>query len=261
MRGLPRSSWLLPSDPTSVTPLRCGVVERPVHRGDDHPLLRLVLGRVRRVVGAVVQPRVDVERHVDDVEADVGAVGQRVHHRLEEDVAAVLAATDLDERDVRRDTGEAGAVGSRADRAGDVRAVAESSQPIGSLQPRTRRAVDGRDVGHEVARPRRVEVGREVGVPGVQTGVEDADRHALVAGLHGARAVRAHHLQAPQLLVERVHAGRGGALELLVTGTGAALRGGRARCLVLDVVADHLGVRGCARWSAPWLRRGPRRTR
>ncbi len=112
-----------------------GVVEGPVHRGDDHPLLGLVLGRVGRVGGAVVEPRVDVEGHVDDVEADVGAVRQRVHHRLEEDVAAVLAAADLDQRDVRSDAGEPGAVGSggRPCRPRACRGP-ESSQPTGSLQ-------------------------------------------------------------------------------------------------------------------------------
>ena len=55
-----------------------GVVERPVRGLDDRPLLLLLLGRVGRVVGAVVQPRVDVVAHVDDVDAVVGGVGQRV---------------------------------------------------------------------------------------------------------------------------------------------------------------------------------------
>ena len=49
---------------------------------------------------------------------------ERVDRRLEEEVAGVLAGPDVDQRDVRRDAGDAEAVDRRGDRAGDVGAVA-----------------------------------------------------------------------------------------------------------------------------------------
>jgi len=64
---------------------RVGVVHRARRGLDDRPLLGLLLGRVGRVARAVEQPRVDVERHVDHVDADVARVGQGVHRRLQQE--------------------------------------------------------------------------------------------------------------------------------------------------------------------------------
>ena len=113
---------------------------------------RLRLGRVGRVVRAVVEPRVDVERHVDDVEADVGAVGQRVDDRLQEQEAAVLAAADLHQRDVRRDAGDADAVERGPDVPETCVPWPESSQPTGSMHAANSHGPSMLgDVGDEVA--------------------------------------------------------------------------------------------------------------
>ena len=83
------------------------VVERALRRLDDRPLLGLVGGRVSRVVGAVEQPGIDVVAHVDHVDPDVAGVGERIDGRLQEEEAGVLARADVDDGDVRRDTGDA----------------------------------------------------------------------------------------------------------------------------------------------------------
>ncbi len=54
---------------------------------------------------------------------DIAGVGERVDDRLQEEVPGVLAALELDQRDLRRDAGDADAVRGRADRAGHVGAV------------------------------------------------------------------------------------------------------------------------------------------
>jgi hypothetical protein len=70
----------------------------------------------------------------------------------------------------------------------------------------------------------------------VQAGVEDAHRHALFAGLLTARLVGPHHVQAPELVVERVQArGRLPLALALASGAGEAV-------LLLDRV-DLRGVR------------------
>src|SRR4029450_4412099 len=83
-----------------------GIGQRPVHRLDDHVLVGTRRGAVlRSATCTVVQPRVDVEGHVHHVDPDVGRVGEGVHGRGKEEEAAVLAATDVDQRHVRGDTG------------------------------------------------------------------------------------------------------------------------------------------------------------
>ena len=100
------------------------VVDGALRGLDDQLLLALLGRRVRRVGRAVVEPRVDVERHVHDVDAVVARVGQRVEGRAEEEVARVLAGAQVDEVDLGGDAADALAVERRADGRGDVRAVA-----------------------------------------------------------------------------------------------------------------------------------------
>src|SRR4029453_3695911 len=83
----------------------------------------LLLGGIGRVVRAVVQPRVDVERNVDYAEADVGAVGPGAHYGLQEGEAGALAAGDADDGHAGRHAGKAEAVGRGRDDPGDVSAV------------------------------------------------------------------------------------------------------------------------------------------
>ena len=185
-----------------------GVTERTRHRVDDHVLLGDGLWALRRVLRgtalAVVQPRVDVEGHVDDVEAVVASVGQGVDDRAQEEVAAVLAAADVDERGVGRDAAHADAVEGRTDGAGDVGAVTVVVHVRGVDTPGVlARTVDRLDVGREVAREGTVEVRRDVEVASVDAGVEDPDAD-LVAGLVAARLEGVDHLVAPQQAVERV---------------------------------------------------------
>src|SRR5690606_9166291 len=207
------------------------VLQRPGHRFLDGALLRLLRRRVRRVVVAVVQPRVDVEAHVHHVDAVVTGVGQRVDHRLQEEVAGVHARAQVDQGDVRGDTGDTEVVGRRTDGGRDVRAVAvvvvvvgvdaatELARPVHHFAVRIGRHVDG-----EVARQVLVEVRRDVRVVAVHTGVDDADANLLVTRLYVARQVGADHGQAPQLVVHRVH-GR----------AGAALLGGLGGLALLDL--------------------------
>ena len=74
-------------------------------------------GRVGRVGRAVVEPRIDVVRHVHDVDAAVARVGERVDRRLEQEEARVLAGADVDELDARGDAADADPVQRGADRA------------------------------------------------------------------------------------------------------------------------------------------------
>ena len=165
-------------------------------------------GRVGRVGGAVVEPRVDVEGHVDHVDPDIARVGERVDNRVEEEVAGVLAALELDQRDLRCYAGDAGAVRGRADRAGHVGAV---PAVVGTDRIETARhltgAVDIGQVSGEVAGQPEAEVRGDVGVGGVEAGVEHPDSHAALARLDLAGLVGPHHLQAPQLVVQRVQPG------------------------------------------------------
>ncbi|HSK37940.1 MAG TPA: hypothetical protein VLA80_14510 [Actinomycetota bacterium] len=82
-----------------------GEVDRPLGDDPDRPLLGLGLRGVGRVVEAVVQPRVGVEAHVDDVDPDQAGVDHGVHGGLEEQEAAVLPAADADQLDLGRDVG------------------------------------------------------------------------------------------------------------------------------------------------------------
>jgi hypothetical protein len=84
-----------------------------------------------------------------------------------------------------------------------VDAAAELARPVDRGAGGVRRDVDG-----EVAGQRGVEVRRDVRVRAVHAGVEHADVHPPVTGLPAAGQVGADHLQAPQLVVQRVDAGR-----------------------------------------------------
>ena len=129
-------------DHGDAVPVR--VVQCPTHRLADQVLLRGLGGRVlRRAAGAVVQPRVDVEGHVDHVDPGLRGVGEGVDGRLQEEVAAVLAGADLDEVDPRGDAADTHAVeGGRHD-ARDVRPV-----PVVVL-------ADGVDAARDARRGRR----------------------------------------------------------------------------------------------------------
>jgi len=59
----------------------------------------------------------------DEGESNVAGVGQRVDHRAEDEVAAVLATADVDQGHTRRDAADAEAVEGRGDRSGHVCAV------------------------------------------------------------------------------------------------------------------------------------------
>ena len=119
-----------------------GVVHRPRRRGlHDQALLGLLVRGVGGVVVAVEQPRVGVERHVDHVDARVARIGERVDRRLQEEEARVLARANVHDGHVRRDPGDAEAVGRGGDGArhvGAVRAVV---------------VVDRVDAARELARP------------------------------------------------------------------------------------------------------------
>ena len=137
-----------PRPRSSVTPRAPRVVERALRRRDDRALLALLRRRVGRVGRAVVEPRIDVVRHVHDVDPVVARVGQRVDGRLEEEVAGVLAGAQVDELDAGRDAGDADAVERRAD--GPARRACRgrprrrspgrSQEPSGSLGARRRRS-------------------------------------------------------------------------------------------------------------------------
>jgi hypothetical protein len=114
--------------------LRTRVLHRQLGRRDDRPLLLLLLRGVRRVGPAVVQPRIDVERHVHDIDAVVGGVRERLEGGPEQEEARVLAGADVDDVDLRRDAADADLVQRGADRAGHVRAVPSSSSFGGSTQ-------------------------------------------------------------------------------------------------------------------------------
>ena len=163
-----------------------GVVERPVHRLDDRSLLELVLRRIGRIGGAVVEPRIDVERHVDDVDADVRAVGQRIRDRAQEQEAAVLAAADADQLDAGSHPGNAKAIRRSGDRARDMGAVAAvvHGRRIDAGRDLAR-SIDERDVGDEVPGKPRRELAGKVGMRGVDAGIEDADKDAAVTGVDG----------------------------------------------------------------------------
>ncbi len=110
--------------------------------------------------------------------------------------AAYISALTLGLRksDVRCDAGDAEAVDRRADGRGDVRAVTVLVDVVGvdatSVGVIGTGAVDQRNVDGEVATQFEVEVGLDVGVVTVDSGVEDADPHLPAAALHGVRTLR-----------------------------------------------------------------------
>ena len=211
----------LPAAAISVTPLRRRVLERAGRRLDDRPLLELLGRRVGGVARAVVEPRVDEVAHVDDVDPVVTGECERVDRRLEEEVARVLAGSQVHERDVRGDSGHPDAVQRRGDRPGDVRAVTVLVHVrrvvAGAVRLAGARPVDQRDVDGEVAAQRRVEVGRDVRMGAVDARVEHADEHALVTRLDPVRAggCGVDHRHVPLQAAERVGRRSGRRLRLL----------------------------------------------
>ena len=178
--------------------LAVGVVQGACHRGHDRALFGLRLRRVGRVVLAVEKPWVDVEGHVDDVDADVGRVRQRIGHRGEEHEAAVLAALQSDQPDTGRHARDPKAVRFGRDDPGDVRAVAvvvdaHRIQTAGDLT----RPVDRGDVRGKVARQAEVDLAVEVWVGDVDPRIEDPDEDPAIAGVDLTREVGADHRRGP----------------------------------------------------------------
>jgi hypothetical protein len=232
------------------------VAVREVHRAcrglDDHALLLLLVRRVGRVARAVEQPRVDVERHVDHVDADLAGVGQRVDGRLDEEVARVLAGADVDDVDLRGDAGHPDAVERRADRAGHVRAVAVVVliDGVDAARVLARAVVDTRlgVVDREVAAQEAVEVRRDVGVLAVDARVHDPDADGVAALIVrvGARRRGADELHVPLQARERVAVDRARAWAVAV----------EVAALGLDVAPRWLRRRP-GRVSVAWLRAAP----
>jgi hypothetical protein len=221
---------------------RPGVVHRALRRLDDGALLGLLLGAISRVRRAVVQPRIDVIRHVDHVDADVPGIGERVHRRLEQEEPGVLPRADVDEVDLRRHARHAETIQGPADRGRDVRAVAAVVliHRVDARRVLARPVVDARHrvVGDEVPVQRPVEVRRDVRMAAVDARVQDAHAHrvaALLAGI-GARRPGADELHVPLQARQRV------AVDRLVRARPAALE---AAAFALDVAPARLAV-GCA---------------
>ena len=208
MRGLARSSCPLPRAPTRATPWSCGVAEGPGHRLDDHVLLgRLLRGVLGGATRAVVGPRVDVERHVDHVDARRRRdVRERVV-TAEEEVAAVLAAAHVDElstfgatpRDARSRSGRRRSCRPRGCRARRRRRSAGSTQPAHSHG-----TVDVDHVGGEVARERASKFG-------AMSGWEASTPVSMMPTLTRLSPISMRcasdgvdHVHAPQVGVERV---------------------------------------------------------
>ena len=226
-----------------------GVVERPLHRRDDRALLRLVRGRVGRVVRAVEQPRIDVVAHVHDVDAVVARVREGVDRRLQEEVAGVLARAQVDDRRLGRHAGDPEAVDRRRDGRRDVGAVAvvvdvrrvDAARDL--ARPVDLRAVRvDRDVRREVAAQRGVEVRRDVRVRAVHAGVDDADPHALallalVGALGGGADLRHVPLQAGERLLALAR--RGLPVPPRLAGRDGRLEVGLRRVELLDLAASR----------------------
>jgi hypothetical protein len=220
-----------------------GVLHRAEHQLADEPLFRQL--RVRHAAldvlvarRAVVEPRVGVEAHVDDVEVDVARVHERLDGLVQEEVAGVLTRPDVHQRRVRSHATDTEVVVGRGHDAGHVRAVPVVVDVRGVLAVLVlARPVDLGHVGGEVPRPLGVEVGRDVGVPGVDPGVHDADVDTLAGRLFpGAVGRRTDHLHVPLQVGQRLRvglaaraAGLGGAARLCSFGrtqplTGVAVR-------------------------------------
>ncbi len=162
--------------------------------------LALELGRlVERVV-------VDVEAHVDHVQAQVAGVADALDRVADIAVAVRVADLDRHERHVGRDTGHADAVLARADRARDVRAVE-------LVVDARERAADARTVRGEVravgAVDVRLAVQLEVEVVAVDPGVDDSDFDARLAQLAQVGLRRADHVHVPLHRGERIGRARG----------------------------------------------------
>ncbi len=69
-----------------------------------------------------------------------------------------------------------------------------SATPVGLVLARS---VDERDVDGEVAAQVSVEVRGDVWMAGIETGVDDADEHTVVAALSRVRCRRVDHVHVP----------------------------------------------------------------
>ena len=141
----------------------------------------------------------------------------------EEQVPTVLPASNVHQAHTRRNARQAQAVGFRGHDSGNVRAVAVV---VGRHWIDATRnfagPVDERDVGHEVAGQCNVHLTVKVGVRCVDSGVDDPDEDAPIAGIDLAGVVGADHREAPLGAVERVHAGSRAAAGLLALADPAA---------------------------------------
>ena len=135
-----------------------------------------------------------MKAHVRDVDPVVARVGERIHARLQEEEARVLAGPQVHERHVGGYACDPEAVdrrGNSARHVGAVRVLVDVvrvvARPVALVGTR---AVDEWDVDGEVPAQRPVEVGRDVRVVSVDPRVEDAYKHAVAALLLVVGAVR-----------------------------------------------------------------------
>ena len=112
-------------------------------------------------------------------------VGQRVHARLQEEVARILPGAEVHQLDLGGDARHAEPVDRRGDRARDVRAVAvlvhvgRIDARLVRARPRTAPSISGMSVV-KLRLSDRLKFGRDVRVRPVDAGVDDPHAHAVV---------------------------------------------------------------------------------
>ena len=191
---------------------------RPLHGAVD----RLLRGGLVGLVGAVVHERVDVVAVVGHVHALEPGPHEAADGVLGVDEAVVVDDLHRCHAGVGGDPDDADAVAGGGDGAGDVGSVV-----AGRRVPPGRGAVDPAGVG-AVHRVLGVDVGREVGVVGVDAAVEDADHDVARAVADLVSLVGLDDLHVPLLALTRV---------------GDDVLGGGVGELSLGAAPGELGVR------------------
>ena len=145
---------------------------------------------------APVDPRVHLERIVDNIHPVAGGPLVGAHEGLGVQLVSVVDGLDRHEGRLRRDTVHADVVVVGRDDAGGVRAVGRSALHL--TLNRARNAVDGAGDG-----PTRIDAPDQVGLCVVDAGVDDAHGHRGARHGDGGSFLGAHGLGTP------VRAGRG----------------------------------------------------